>query len=224
MGGGGGWLQGCRLGWSDMVRDRFGWPWHPVPMANVCVFCGANPGNDPELVETAAQLGRSLAMAGHRVVYGGGRVGLMGIVADAALGAGGEVIGFIPRALADREVAHLGLTELVVTDTMHTRKQAMCDRSDGIITLPGGFGTLDEVMEILTWNQIGTVSMPVAFLDVNGYYESLFRFFDESVGAGLIMPAHRLMAQRSATVDEAIQIATGPAPASPSKWTDPSVR
>jgi uncharacterized protein (TIGR00730 family) len=193
-------------------------------MADICVFCGANPGNDPAIQRTAVDLGVAIASGGHSLVYGGGRVGLMGIVADAVLGGGGKVIGFIPEALAAREVAHTGLTELVVTDTMHTRKQAMCDRSDGVITLPGGYGTLDEVMEILTWNQIGTIRKPVAFLDVNGYYERLFQFFDEAVVAGLIKPAHRAMAQRATTVDDAIAIATGPAPDSPSKWTDPTVR
>jgi uncharacterized protein (TIGR00730 family) len=193
-------------------------------VASICVFCGANPGSDPAVGEVAATLGRAIGAGGHRLVYGGGRVGLVGTVADATLDAGGEVLGFIPKALADREVAHTGLTELVVTDTMHTRKQAMCDASDGVIALPGGYGTLDEVMEILTWNQIGTIAKPVAFLDVNGYFDSLFRFFDESVDAGLIMPAHRAMAQRACSVDDALAIATSPAPASPSKWTDPSVR
>jgi uncharacterized protein (TIGR00730 family) len=193
-------------------------------VASICVFCGANPGTDPAVGEVATALGRAIGTGGHRLVYGGGRVGLMGTVAGAALGAGGEVLGVIPKALADREVAHTGLTELVVTDTMHSRKQAMCDASDGVITLPGGYGTLDEVMEILTWNQIGTIAKPVAFLDVNGYFDSLFRFFDECVDAGLIMPAHRAMAQRAASVDEALAIATSPAPPSPSKWTDPSVR
>ena len=188
------------------------------------MFCGANPGNDPAIIETASDLGRSIAEHGHRLVYGGGRVGLMGTVADAALAAGGEVVGFIPQALFEREVGHTGLTELIVTDSMHTRKQAMCDRSDGMIALPGGYGTLDEVIEILTWNQIGTIAKPVAFLDVNGYFDSLFRFFDECVDAGLIMPAHRVMAQRASTVAEAMAIATAPAPSSPSKWTDPSVR
>ena len=191
---------------------------------DICVFCGANPGLDPAYVSAAEQLGAGIARAGHGVVYGGGRVGLMGVVADAALREGGRVVGFLPEALTDREVEHTGLTELVVTDTMHTRKSGMADRAAGFVALPGGFGTLDEVVEILTWNQIGIIAKPVAFLDVGGYFESLFRFFDDAVGAGLIKPEHRAMAQRASTVDAAIEIATGPAPSSPSKWTDPSVR
>lgn len=190
----------------------------------ICVFCGANPGSDPAFTTVAAELGSAIARAGHGVVYGGGRVGLMGIVADAALAEGGEVLGFLPRALFDREVGHEGVTDLVVTETMHTRKAAMADHADGFIALPGGFGTLDETLEILTWNQIGMIAKPVAFLDVGGYYESLFRFFDDAVAGGLIMPKHRAMAQRAASVEAAIEIATGPAPSSPSKWTDPSVR
>lgn len=190
----------------------------------ICVFCGANPGTDPALAVAARELGAGLVRAGHAVVYGGGRVGLMGIVADAALQAGGDVIGFIPEALTGREIEHTGVTELVVTDTMHTRKAAMADRSHGFIALPGGFGTLDEVIEILTWNQIGIIAKPVAFLDVGGYYETLFRFFDDAVDAGLIKPEHRAMARRVSSIDEAIEVASGPAPSSPSKWTDPSVR
>lgn len=197
-------------------------------MSSVCVFCGSNPGDDPVLSSVAHELGVALATAGHAVVYGGGRVGLMGTLADAALGAGGAVVGFIPKALQDREVAHAGLTELVVTDSMHTRKQAMCDAAHGFIALPGGFGTLDEVMEILTWNQIGIIRKPVAFLDVDvqgaPYFASLFSFFDMAVAAGLIKPAHRAMAQRAHSVADAIEIATGAAPESPSKWTDPTVR
>jgi uncharacterized protein (TIGR00730 family) len=130
----------------------------------------------------------------------------------------------MPQALVDREVAHNGLSELVVTDSMHTRKAAMCDRADGFIALPGGYGTLDEVLEILTWNQIGVIAKPVAFLDVNGYFDSLFRFLDDAVVAGLVLPPHRATAQRATTATEAIAIACGPAPSSPSKWTDPTVR
>ena len=117
--------------------------------------------------------------------------------------------------MVDREIAHLGLSELVIADSMHTRKAGMSDRADGFVALPGGYGTLDEVLEILTWNQLGSIAKPVAFLDVNGYYDSLFQFFDDSVAAGLIKPAHRVMAQRATTVAQAIEIATGPAPASP---------
>lgn len=195
-------------------------------MANkrVCVFCGANRGNDPAFSSAASELGSTLARQGHGLVYGGGRVGLMGVVADAALGAGGEVVGFIPQSLVDREVAHRSLTELVVTDSMHARKAAMADRADGFIAMPGGYGTLDEVLEILTWNQIGVISKPVAFLDVNGYFASLFTFFDEAVTDGLVNPEHRAIAHRVSTVAEAIAVATGPGPVNVSKWTDPSVR
>lgn len=206
---------------SDPIRAHCG---TLASVASICVFCGSNPGNDPALAEHAVALGRAIGDGGHQLVYGGGRVGLMGTIADAALVAGAEVVGVIPRSLADREVAHSDLTELHVTDSMHTRKQAMCDLSHGVIALPGGYGTLDEVLEILTWNQIGVIAKPVAFVDVNSYYASLFRFLDEAVEAGLIMPAHRAMAQLATTVEEAIDIATGPAPASPSKWTDPTVR
>lgn len=188
------------------------------------MFCGANHGSDPAFATVAAALGTAIARAGHGVVYGAGRVGLMGVVADAALAEGGEVLGFLPRALFDREVGHEGITDLVVTETMHTRKAAMADHADGFIAMPGGFGTLDETIEILTWNQIGMIAKPVAFLDIGGYYESLFRFFDDAVAGGLIMPQHRAMAHRAVSVEAAIAIATGPAPASPGKWTDPSVR
>ena len=180
-------------------------------MANICVFCGANPGTDPAFAEVAADLGRTIAGPGYGLVYGGGRVGLMGSSPTLRSHAGGEVYGFMPQALVDREVGHRGVTELLVTDSMHTRKQAMCDRADGFVALPGGYGTLDEVLEILTWNQIGTIAKPVAFLDIpvvaaggRGYFDSLFRFFDEAADAGLIKPAHREMAQRATTVDRAI--------------------
>jgi hypothetical protein len=191
---------------------------------SICVFCGSNPGIDPAYAAAAAELGGAIAGAGHGLVYGGGRVGLMGTVADAALAAGGEVVGVIPEGLTGREVEHTGLTELVVTDSMHTRKAEMCDRADGFVALPGGFGTLDEVLEILTWNQLGIIAKPVAFVDVGGFYSPLFRFLDGAVVAGLIRPAHREMARRVDTAAEAVAVAAGVAPRSPSKWTDPSVR
>ena len=195
------------------------------PVATICVFCGANTGRDPAFAAAAIELGVAIAAAGHELVYGGGRVGLMGALADAALAAGGRVAGFMPQALVDREVAHLGLTELVVTDSMHTRKAAMCDRADGFIALPGGYGTLDEVLEILTWNQIGTIAKPVAFLDVDGYFDSLFRFFDDAVEAGLdhARPPGDGAAGRRPSPRRS-RSPCGPAPASPSKWTDPTVR
>ncbi|HWL41708.1 MAG TPA: TIGR00730 family Rossman fold protein [Ilumatobacter sp.] len=186
----------------------------------VTVYLGANPGTDPAFAAAAGELGTAIAAAGHRLVYGGSRVGLMGTLADAALAAGGEVIGFIPEHLVAHEIAHTGLTELVVVSSMHARKAAMAEHADGFVALPGGYGTLDEILEVLTWNQIGTLAKPVAFLDVAGYYGSLFRFFDEATGAGLLMPAHRAAAQRATTVTEAISIATGPAPANVSKWTE----
>ena len=190
-----------------------------VTIKRVCVFCGANPGNDPAYAEAAEALGAALAQQGLGLVYGGGRVGLMGVLADAALSAGGVVVGFMPRSLVDREIAHTGLTELVVTDSMHTRKAAMAESADGFIALPGGYGTLDEVLEILTWNQIGVIAKPVAFLDVSGYYESLFRFFDDAENGGLVNPEHRAMAHRVANVQQAIDVATGPAPERVNKWS-----
>lgn len=196
----------------------------PSESKRICVFCGANPGTDPAFERAAVELGRTIAIAGHRVVYGGGRVGLMGILADAAMAAGGDVVGYMPQGLVDREVGHDGLTRLIVTDSMHTRKAAMADDADGFVALPGGYGTLDEVLEILTWNQIGSIAKPVAFLDVGNYFSSLFHFFDEAVTAGLIKAEHRAMAQRAASVEAALEIATGPAPPSPSKWTDPAIR
>mgnify|MGYP001827535906 CR=1 FL=1 len=194
-------------------------------MANLAVFCGANAGHpDRRYVDLAAAVGRAIAAAGHGVVYGGGRVGLMGAVADGALAASGRVYGYLPAALADRELEHTGITEMHVVGTMHERKAAMCDRADGFIVLPGGFGTLDEVMEILTWNQIGIIAKPVAFVDDGDYYGPLFDFFDAAVESGLVKQAHRAMARRVGDVVLAVEIASGPAPASPSKWTDPGVR
>ncbi len=139
----------------------------------ICVFCGSSPGRDPDYAAAARLLGNTLGERGIGVVYGGGNVGLMGIIADAALDAGGEVAGVIPRALVDRELAHRRLSSLHVVDTMHQRKQLMHDLSDGFVALPGGFGTLDELFEALTWAQLGMHAKPIAVYDVKGFWQPL---------------------------------------------------
>lgn len=152
----------------------------------VTVFCGSAFGSDPAFRAAAADLGRLLAEAGIGLVYGGGHVGLMGVVADAALEAGGEVIGVIPRRLADREVAHEGLTDLRVVETMHERKAQMNDLADAFVVLPGGLGTLEEIFEILTWEVLGYHAKPSVFVDVNGFWSGLFATLDEMAASGFI--------------------------------------
>jgi len=150
-------------------------------MRSICVYCGSNPGARPIYAERAAALGTRLAADGIALVYGGGNVGLMGIAADAALAAGGEVIGVIPEQLVGWEVAHAGLSRLEVVASMHERKARMFDLSDGFIALPGGFGTLDEMFEMLTWRQLGIGDKPCAFLDVDGFFEPLIAMMDRMV-------------------------------------------
>jgi len=185
----------------------------------VAVFTGSQSG-PPAHRAAAAAFATDLATAGVGVVYGGGHVGLMGIVADAALAAGGEVVGVIPQHLVDDELAHPGLPRLEVVDSMHERKARMVELSAGFIALPGGFGTLDETLEILTWNQLGVVAKPVVFLDIEGYFAGLFDFFDRAVDDKFIRGAHRMLAQRARTVDEAVSIAIAPTPETPHKWID----
>jgi uncharacterized protein (TIGR00730 family) len=160
-------------------------------LKRVCVFCGSNPGLRADYRGTAQGLAVALARHGSGLVYGGGKVGLMGHIADAMLLAGGEVIGVIPRALRDKEVAHQGITELHVVDTMHQRKAMMNQMSDAFIALPGGFGTLDEFFEILTWSQLGIHAKPCGLLNVAGYYDSLLAMLDHAVAEGFLRPAHR---------------------------------
>jgi uncharacterized protein (TIGR00730 family) len=160
----------------------------------LCVFCGSSPGRDPGFLGAARAFGALLAREGIALVYGGGHVGLMGILADAALAAGGRVVGVIPRALWDREVGHRGLTELRVVDTMHERKATMAALADAFVALPGGLGTLEEIFEVWTWGQLGIHAKPCGFLDVNGYYAPLLAFLDQAVDRGLVRPQHRAMA------------------------------
>ena len=159
----------------------------------VCVFCGTSAGNRSAYADAARALGTLLTARATRLVYGGGDIGLMKIVADAALAAGGEVIGVIPQTLADREVAHAGLTKLHVVQTMYERKQMMNDLSDGFIALPGGLGTLEEFFEVLSWGQLGMHAKPCGILDVDGYYEPLLALLDRAVDDGLLKVENRAM-------------------------------
>lgn len=162
-------------------------------MKSICVFCGSNPGNDPVYAEGARAMGAEIARRGLVLVYGGGAVGLMGIVANAALDAGGEVHGVIPRALREKEVGHFGLTRLEVVETMHVRKARMAELSDGFIAMPGGIGTFEELFEIWTWGQLGIHAKPLAFLNIAGFYDPLAAFLDGTVEAGFLKPTHRAM-------------------------------
>lgn len=155
----------------------------------VAVYCGSRFGDAPAFADAAQSLGRLIAEDGATLVYGGGRVGLMGAVADAALAAGGRVVGVIPRALMDREVGHAGLTELHVVETMHDRKQLMAERADAFISLPGGIGTLEELYEMWSWQQLGYHDKPVALLNVDGYYDALLEFMHVSHARGFVSKA-----------------------------------
>jgi uncharacterized protein (TIGR00730 family) len=162
----------------------------PQPTA-LCVYCGSQSGRHPIYNETAHAFGLELARRGIALVYGGGKVGLMGTVANAALAGGGRVIGVIPRQLVDREVAHTGLSELVVVDTMHQRKTRMYELSDAFVALPGGFGTMDEMFEMLTWAQLGLHRYPCAFLDTHGYYAHLRSMMNHMVAEGFVAEGRR---------------------------------
>jgi len=172
-----------------------------VARKRICVFCGSSPGRRPAFASAAAELGARLARDGIGLVYGGGSVGLMGTVADAALAAGGEVQGVIPNVLSEKEVAHRGLTRLHVVKSMHERKALMAEMSDAFVALPGGFGTLDELFEAIAWGQLGIHRKPIGLLDVEGYFDSLVSFVDRAVEDGFVRPAYRGLFVRSDTVD-----------------------
>jgi len=174
-------------------------------MKRICVFCGSHTGNDPAYARIAREAAEAIVAAGYGVVYGGGGIGLMKIVADAALEAGGEVIGVIPHALARSEVAHQGLTQLHVVETMHERKALMDDLSDAFVALPGGFGTMDEFCEVLSWRQLRIHDKPIGLLNVLGYYDALLALFDSMVSEGFIGPETRALFIDAATVGELLQ-------------------
>ena len=160
-------------------------------LSSICLFCGSSPGVDPAFKLAAAQLGTTLAHKNIRLIYGGGHVGLMGVAADACLAAGGEVVGVIPKKLMEKEVGHAGLTQMHVVDTMHERKALMTQLSDGFIALPGGYGTLDELFEALTWQQLAYHLLPVGLLNVAGFFDHLVKFLDHARHQRLLRDAHR---------------------------------
>jgi len=166
-------------------KARFG------AVKNICVFCGSSNGRRPAFAREARQFGEALAGKGLGLVYGGGSIGLMGVVADATLAGGSPVIGVIPRALARREIAHHGLTRLEVVPSMHARKARMARLSDAFVALPGGIGTLEELFEVLTWGYLGIHAKPIGLLDVGRYWQPLVRLLDHAVDEGFLRPAHR---------------------------------
>ncbi len=191
-----------------------------MSLKSVCVFCGASPGARPIYHEAAAQLGRHIAERGLTLVYGGGAVGLMGVVADAALAAGGEVIGIIPQSLERAEIGHKGLTRLEVVDGMHARKARMAELADAFIALPGGLGTLEELFEVWTWGQLGYHAKPLGLLEVDGFYARLTDFLDHLVAERFVREQHRAILQVSASPAELLARMDAWLPTAAPKWVD----
>jgi uncharacterized protein (TIGR00730 family) len=189
-------------------------------MKSICVYCGSNAGNKPVYAERAQALGARIAAEGLQLVYGGGNVGLMGIVADAVLAHGGEVIGVIPEQLVQWEVAHKGVTRLEVVANMHERKARMFDLSDAFVALPGGFGTLDEMFEMLTWRQLGLGKKPCAFLDVDGFYAPLIGMIDRMVEERFLHAEQRHDLWHGEDIDTLFAWMHGYVPAQADKWLD----
>jgi uncharacterized protein (TIGR00730 family) len=190
-------------------------------MKRLCVFCGSSMGNRQIYTESARRLGALLAARSIGLVYGGGHIGLMGILADAALQAGGEVIGVIPQSLKARELAHPGITELHVVETMHQRKALMADLADGFAALPGGFGTADELFEILTWAQLGLHVKPIGLLNPQGYFDSLLAWLDAAVTADFLKPNHRRLLMASDDPEQLLDLLQTYRPVQgPEKWME----
>jgi len=173
---------------------------------SLCVYCGSSTGHDPAHAEIARQVGSLLAANGIRLVYGGGNIGLMGILADAVMAAGGTVLGVIPVGLFETEQGHRGITELIEVGSMHERKARMAAEAEGFLALPGGLGTLEELAEILTWAQLGIHAHPVGVLNIDGFWDPLLGFLDGVVEAGFMRPANRARLHQIRSVDEIIDV------------------
>jgi uncharacterized protein (TIGR00730 family) len=190
----------------------------------LCVFCGSSSGARPIYAEAAAELGRELVKSGVALVFGGGRVGLMGVVADSVLAAGGQAIGVMPRALVEKEIAHTSLTELHVVESMHLRKAKMADLADAFLLLPGGYGSWEEFLEVVTWLQLGIHRKPCALLNVAGYYDALLSLASHALAEGFLRPAHKemlIVEENPACLLVRLEAARVP---SETKWVDPTER
>lgn len=190
-------------------------------MRRLCVFCGSSAGGGVLYADSTRQLGETMARRGLGLVFGGGHIGLMGVLADAVLEAGGEAVGVIPQALVDKELAHTRLTELHVVDTMHQRKARMADLADSFLALPGGFGTADELFEILTWAQLGLHAKPVGLLNVAGFFDPLVAWMDRCVRERFLRPEHRELLIISGNCEQVLDLLAGRGSAPPTpKWID----
>ncbi len=178
----------------------------PTRLRSLCVYCGSSTGHDPVHADIARQVGALLAGNGMRLVYGGGNVGLMGVVADAVMAAGGTVLGVIPVGLFKTEQGHRGITELIEVGSMHERKARMAVEADGFLALPGGLGTLEELAEILTWAQLGIHSHPVGVLNIDGFWDPILGFLDAAVEAGFMRPSNRSLLREIRSVDEILAV------------------
>jgi uncharacterized protein (TIGR00730 family) len=187
-------------------------------MRRVCVFCGSSHGVRPAYSDAARSLGQALVARGLGLVYGGGKVGLMGVVADAMLAAGGDVVGVIPHALMAREIGHAGLTTMHVVDSMHERKALMADAADAFIALPGGVGTFEELFEAITWTQLGLHAKPCGLLNVDGFYDDLLRFLDHAWVEGFIKPETRAIVKASADARELLDLLDGAVMPAVPRW------
>lgn len=189
-------------------------------MKRICVFCGSSKGGRPIYTASARTVAMLLARRGVGLVYGGGNVGLMGVVADAVMEAGGQVIGVIPEALVKRELAHRTVTELIVVRSMHERKAKMAELADGFIALPGGYGTFEEFCEIITWAQLGMHRKPCAILNVEGYYDALLTLFDRAVAEGFVHPSNRRLVIQESDPGRLLDLMESYMPPTTEKWID----
>jgi len=189
-------------------------------MKSLCVFCGSNKGNSPVFAEAARALGEAIASRGIELIYGGAQVGLMGIVADAALAKGGKVVGVMPRFMVEKELAHKKITQLHLVETMHERKQVMAKQAEGFVALPGGFGTFEEIFEAMTWAQLHLHAHPCAFLNVEGYYDKLVEFARGSVASGFVKQSQLDSLIVTADVPELFRRFAAFKPDTSQKWTE----